>query len=125
MFAVAQSDHGREKISDWVLRFGVALPFLLFGFEKFPSGPTAQWVRFFDQVGLGQWFRYFTGVVEIAGGALVLFPATSRIGLGILGLTMAVASVIHIFIMHEPANVIVTGGLCVGLMALWRRLRES
>jgi putative oxidoreductase len=125
MFAVAQSDHGREKISDWVLRFGVALSFLLFGFEKFPSGPTAQWVRFFDQVGLGQWFRYFTGVVEIAGGALVLFPATSRIGLGILGLTMAVASVIHIFIMHEPANVIVTGGLCVGLMALWRRLRES
>lgn len=70
-------------------------------------------------------FRCFTGVVEIAGGALVLFPATSRIGLGILALTMAVASLIHIFIMHEPANIIVTGGLCAVLMALWRRLRES
>jgi hypothetical protein len=25
-------------------------------------------VKFFDQIGIGQWFRYFTGIVEIASG---------------------------------------------------------
>ena len=58
-----------------MLRAGIALAFALFGLEKFPSGADAHWVRFFDQVGVGQWFRYFTGI---------------------LATTMAVASAIHI-----------------------------
>jgi uncharacterized membrane protein YphA (DoxX/SURF4 family) len=125
MFEVATSGQAPDKIGDWVLLGGIALVFVLFGLEKFPSGPDAQWVKFFDQVGVGQWFRYFTGVVEIAGGALVSFPGTARAGLAILATTMAVASVIHVFVIHQPANAIITGGFCLGLAAFWRSRRKS
>jgi hypothetical protein len=81
-----------------VLRAGIALAFALFGLEKFPSGADAHWVRFFDQVGVGQWFRYFTGI---------------------LATTMAVASAIHISVIRQPANEIITGGRCLGLAAFW------
>jgi putative oxidoreductase len=125
MFEAPASASSRDRIGDWVLRGGIALAFVLFGFDKFPSGPSAQWVRFFDQVGIGQWFRYFTGIVEVAGGALVLFPATTRLGAAILALTMAVASVIHVLIIHQPANVLITGALCLGLVAFWWRMGKN
>jgi uncharacterized membrane protein YphA (DoxX/SURF4 family) len=107
------------------LRIGIAVAFVLLGSEKFPSGPDAHWVRFFDQVGVGQWFRYFTGLVEVASGALVLFPLTTRIGTLILAATMAVASVIHVFVIHQPANAIITGGLCLACIAFWWRMRKG
>jgi putative oxidoreductase len=119
MFEESTSGPAPDKIRDWVLRAGIALAFVLFGLDKFPSSPDAQWVRFFDQVGVGQWFRYFTGIVEVIGGALVLFPLTVRVGLTILATTMAVASAIHIFVIRQPANAIITGGLCLGLAAFW------
>jgi putative oxidoreductase len=125
MFEEPTFGQERDKISDWVLRAGIALVFVIFGLVKFPSGPDTQWVRFFDQVGVGQWFLYFTGIVEVAGGALVLFPATTRIGSAILAGTMAVASMIHIFVIHQPANAIITGALCLGLVGFWRRMRRS
>jgi putative oxidoreductase len=125
MFEQSTSGQARDKITDWVLRAGVALAFVLFGLEKFPSGPDSQWVRFFDQVGIGQWFRDFTGIIEVASGALVLLPATTRIGVAILAVTMAVASMIHIFVIHQPANAIITGALCLALIGFWRRMRTT
>ena len=38
-------------------------------------------MKFFDQVGVGQWFRYFTGLVEVFGALLVLIPKTAQAGL--------------------------------------------
>lgn len=124
MFDNATPGQERNRITDWILRGSVAFAFILFGLEKFPSGPDAQWVRFFDQVGMGQWFRYFTGVVELGAATLVLFPRTARYGLALLAMTMAVASVIHVFVIHQPANVVITGGLCLGLSAFWWKLGE-
>lgn len=119
MFEEASSARAPDKIGDWVLRGGVALAFVLFGADKFPSGPDAPWVKFFDQVGVGQWFRYFTGIVEIAGAVLVLIPRSARLGLAILAITMLTASFIHVFVIHQPGNVIITGGLFVLLVAFW------
>jgi uncharacterized membrane protein YphA (DoxX/SURF4 family) len=106
-----------NKISDWMIRIAVALAFVLFGLDKFPSGPGTQWVEFFKEIGIGQWFRYFTGVVEVVGGVMVLYPGARRYGLAMLAVTMAVASAIHVLVMHHPANAIVTGVLCLGLVA--------
>src|SRR5579872_3585612 len=125
MFEQPASDHAPDKIRDWVLRAGVGLVFVLFGLEKFPSGPESHWVQFFNQVGIGQWFRYFTGIVEVAGGALVLLPLTARTGLALLAITMAAASVIHVFVIHQPANVIITGALCLGISAFWWSRRQG
>lgn len=126
MFEEATSARAPGWIGDWVLRGGVALAFVLFGLDKFPSGPGAQWVKFFDQVGIGQWFRYFTGIVEIAGAGLVLVPRSARLGLALLAITMLAASFIHVFVIHQPANSVITGGLFAVLLAFWwSRGRES
>ena len=121
-----QPQHGafRGSLSDWVLRAGVAVAFVLFGVDKFPSSPGAEWVRFFAQVGLGQWFRYATGVVEIAGGALLLIPAAANVGLMFLVCTMAGAVAIHVFVIRQPLNSIVPGALLCGLAALWAARRD-
>ena len=63
--------------------------FLYFGTAKFKSDADAPWVVLFDQIGFGQWLRYFTGVLEIVGAFLVLVSGTVEIGLAILIVTGA------------------------------------
>jgi hypothetical protein len=57
----------------------------------------------------------FHGLVEIAGGLLLLPPWTVTAGLALLACTMAAASLLWITVLGQPANVIVTGTLCAGL----------
>lgn len=119
MFDATSTSENRDRLGDWVLRGGVALAFVLFGCEKFPSNPGSSWVRFFDQVGIGQWFRYVTGVVEVAGSLLVLIPQTARIGLALLAITMAGAALIVTFRLGRPADSILADIFCVVLASLW------
>ena len=127
MFEGASSAGDRDRLGDWVLRGGVALAFVLFGCDKFPSHAGASWVTFFDQVGVGQWFRYFTGVVEVLGALLVLIPRTARAGLALLAVTMACAALIVAFRLGQPANAIPSSIFFVILSGIWwsRRDRES
>jgi DoxX-like family len=37
-------------------------------------------VELFDQIGIGQWFRLVTGVVEITGAIALVFPGLASIG---------------------------------------------
>ena len=61
----AASGKGR-LISLWTLSGLVALAFVFVGGGKLAG--TAAMVELFDKVGLGQWFRYLTGLLEVAGG---------------------------------------------------------
>jgi putative oxidoreductase len=115
MFDNAGAAPERNALTDWVLRGGIALVFLLFGWEKFDS--HSEWPSMFAQIGLGQWFRYFTGVVEMAGAAFLLVPWTVNAGLTVLSCTMAGAALIHIFVLHHPFNCVIPGALCAGLTA--------
>jgi putative oxidoreductase len=97
---------GQRRESDlggWVLRGGVALFFVLMGAEKFPSRSSSQWVVLFEQIGFGQWFRYFTGGVGIAGALLYVAPQTYRIGAILLSCAMLGAMVVHIVVRHSVA----------------------
>ena len=74
----------RNALGDWILRGGIAVLFVLFGAEKFSSTPDSPWVNLFQQIGAGQWFRYFTGIVEVLGSVLLLIPWTVAAGLALL-----------------------------------------
>jgi putative oxidoreductase len=87
--------------ADWVLRGGVAAFFVLMGVEKFPSGAGAPWVATFQQIGLGPWFRYLTGAIEIGGALLYLLPWTCIAGIALLGCTMLGAMAVHIVVRHS------------------------
>src|SRR5580765_437079 len=68
-----EETHPRVNLADWMIRLGVAIVFLIAGAEKFSAtNPNSHWVSMFNQIGLGEWFRYFTAVVEVLGAALIL-----------------------------------------------------
>lgn len=106
----------------WLFRIVVALLFLYIGFDKL-SGRRV-WVRMFDTIGIGQWFRYLTGTLQMAGAALVLAPRTFLIGIAVLACTMAGACVAWLTVLNSPVNVIIPGTLLVFLLAVgvfgWR-----
>ena len=66
----------------WVLQALLALMFAMAGFAK--VGGDAAMVEMFATIGIGQWFRYVVGALELAGAVGVLVPRLS--GLVALGL---------------------------------------
>jgi putative oxidoreductase len=120
MFEQANAGEPRNLLTDWFVRGGIAVASVVLGVEKFSA--HSMWPQFFQQVGIGQWFRYFTGVVEILGGVLVLIPWTANAGLALLACTMACAALIWIFVVGPPANAIICGALFLALSGfLWTR----
>jgi uncharacterized membrane protein YphA (DoxX/SURF4 family) len=115
----------RNVLSDWMFRGAIALVFVLEGTEKFSSDPHSSWVRLFQQIGLGQWFRYLTGAVEVLGSVLVLIPWTVTAGLALLACTMAAATLIVLFVIGRPADSVFPGIFFLGLAAFyWSRRRR-
>jgi putative oxidoreductase len=64
----------------WILQIVLAVQFVMNGYALF----TDSFVAKFDDIGLGQWFRYFTGVLEIGTAIGLLIPPIC--GLAALGL---------------------------------------
>src|SRR3982074_1603023 len=99
MFEQADLRESRNAIVDWILRCAIALVFVVYGLEKFDfNNHESSWVKLFQQIGLGQWFRYLTGVVEVLGGVLVLIPWTATAGLALLASAMLGAVLILTFV---------------------------
>ncbi|MCM6778300.1 DoxX family protein [Nocardia sp. CDC159] len=62
-------------------------------------------VRVFDEIGWGDWFRYLTGLVELAGGIGLLVPRLSGLAAAGLSITMVCAAATQAFLMDAPAMV--------------------
>ena len=58
-------------------------------------------IELFAKIGIGQWFRYFTGSLEIICAVLRLIPRTSGIAAAFLACTMAGAVLTHLFILGD------------------------
>jgi putative oxidoreductase len=108
-----------RRLGVWTLQIVVALAFVAAGAAKLAGAPFM--VQLFDQIGLGQWFRVVTGVVEIFGAATLLYPRSASFGGLWLGITMFFAVLTHLFVLHtNPAPAIVLGSLNL-LIAYLRR----
>ena len=55
-------------------------------------------IEVFEHIGIGQWFRLFTGAVEIAGAIALLLPRTVAFGGAMLAAIMLVATLVHLFL---------------------------
>ena len=84
----------------WILCVLVAFVFLVFGSMKLLGKPIM--VQEFAQVGLGQWFRYFTGTLEVVGAIGLLIPKVSRWAALLLAVVMAGALIAHFTALHSP-----------------------
>jgi putative oxidoreductase len=106
----------------WVLQIFAAGMFLMVGFLKL-SG-NAQMLGLFEAIGIGQWFRYLTGTLEVAGAFLLLIPRTSGLGALMLAGVMAGAVVTHVFIVGgSPLGAIIL--LVVTTVVSWGRRRRT
>lgn len=105
----------------WVLQGLLALVFLYFGASKFsPHGVF--WVELFAKIGMGQWFRYFTGSLEVVCAVLLLIPGTSAIAAALLACTMAGAILTHLFILRDGYAAVFPGFPLLILIAVaWKR----
>ncbi|MFM9923943.1 DoxX family protein [Variovorax sp. H27-G14] len=90
----------------WGLRILLAVAFGMAGAAKLAGVP--QMVQVFDAIGFGQWFRYVTGLVELAGVVLLLVPATGFFGGLLLAATMVCAIATHLVLIGgNPAPAVV------------------
>ena len=101
------ADSGKVRlVTLWILSGLVALAFLGAGGAKLAG--AAAMVQLFDQVGRGQWFRYFTGLLEVAGAVGLLIPRYAFYAAGLLAVVMVGAIIAHLTILGtSPAVPIV------------------
>jgi putative oxidoreductase len=85
-----------RRVGLWTLQIVAAAAFLTAGSFKLAGYPMM--VEVFDQIGVGQWFRYFTGAVEIIGGLALLVPSAAAFGAALLAITMLCAIATHLFL---------------------------
>lgn len=107
------------NMSEWGLRLFLTLVFVYAGLEKFPSAPDAMWVKVFADIGFGQWFRYFTGIVEVVGGCLVLVPRATSIAVPLLACTMVGALVVHVMVVGTGPQTVAVSVLLAALLVIW------
>lgn len=101
----------------WGVRILLALAFGAAGAAKLAGVP--QMVQVFEAIGVGQWFRYVTGAVEVGAAILLLVPAAGFYGALVLAATMACAVVTHLFVIGgSPVPALVLGLLSA--FVTWR-----
>ena len=104
-----------DTITTWLPRIGMALFVLMIGSQKFTD---PGWARIFAQIGAGQWFRYLSGVLQIAGAGLVLNPRTTVVGCAMIASTMLGAVIVNVFILRGGGIFIVPAALFVIVVAV-------
>jgi putative oxidoreductase len=80
----------------WVLQIASAAMFVFAGFLKLSGAPLM--VQEFGVIGLGQWFRYLTGGIEVVSAVLLLIPSLAAYGAAALAITMVGAVATHLFV---------------------------
>jgi len=106
-------------ITLWTLSVLVALAFIGAGSGKLAG--TAVMVGLFDKVGLGQWFRYFTGLLEVSAGIGLLISRYAFYAAVLLAIVMVGAIIAHVAVVGgspAPAAVLL---VLSGIIAYLRR----
>ena len=99
----------------------LTLAFLAAGLAKL-SG-VEMMVGTFEAIGVGQWFRYVTGAIEVAGAILLWLPGLAGFGAGLLTATMTGAVLAHVFILGPSAVPALVLGVLSGYTA-WINRRD-
>ena len=115
----ATSGRGRAvTVALWALQALLALVFAMAGLAKVFGDPAM--VEMFATIGVGQWFRYVVGALEVSGAVGVLIPRLS--GPAALGLVclMAGATLTNLLVLGA-SPVLPIGLLVASAVIAWAR----
>lgn len=102
----------------WFFQIANSIIFLTYGSAKIAGNP--QMIAMFSAIGVGQWFRYLTGVLEITSAILMLIPSLASVGGVLLICTTAGCALFHLAIPNDsPTNAIIM--LVVNAGIIWCR----
>ena len=87
-----------RTIAIWALRVVLGLVFLYVGTTKVTG--TGNTVEYFAAIGWGQWFRYLTGVLDIAGVALLFVPKWTCFGAILLACSVGTGTLISVTVLR-------------------------
>jgi len=104
----------------WVIQVALAAMFLMAGGSKLLGAPDM--VNLFAAVGLGQWFRYVTGVIEVSAAIALLIPSAAAFGALLLVATMIGAVATNLYVGQSPAPPLVL--LLVATGVAWSRRNQ-
>jgi len=104
-------------IALWVTQIALAAMFLLAGGSKLVGAPAM--VDLFAVIGLGHWFRYATGAIEISAAVALLIPSAAPFGAILLVPTMFGAAAANLFLGQSPVVPLVL--LFVAAAVAWTR----
>jgi uncharacterized membrane protein YphA (DoxX/SURF4 family) len=114
----AASGKGR-RITLWILSGLVALAFI--GAGGAMLGGAAAMVELFAKVGFGQWFRYFTGLLEVAAGIGLLISRYAFYAAALLAMVMAGAFIAHVTVLGSSPAAPVVLFVLTGIIAYLRK----
>jgi putative oxidoreductase len=100
------------NIAGWILAVALALVFVLAGGSKLIGTPAM--VAEFAQIGVGQWFRFVTGLLEVSGAFGILIPKFRFRAALQIAAVMVGATGVNLWVLHVPA----LAGLTVILLVL-------
>lgn len=105
------------NVALWGLQILAATMFLFSGGIKFAGTPDM--VALFAEIGLGQWFRYLTGALEVLGAVLLVVPRLCALGAVLLAGVMVGAVMTDLVIGNTTVPALVN--LVVLTVIAWGR----
>jgi putative oxidoreductase len=109
-----------KNVFGWIIAVFLALLFALVGGQKLIGVPGM--VKEFAQIGLGQWFRFFTGTLEVAGAVGFLIPRFRFWAALLIATIMFCATLINLGVLHVPPLARVTAvPMALALVVGWLR----
>jgi uncharacterized membrane protein YphA (DoxX/SURF4 family) len=116
---VLEAEHERipnriDTLATWLPRLALAVAFLMIGASKFRD---PMWVRLFEKIGFGQWFRYLAGAMPVGGAILALVPRLALLGIALIVCTLVGAVVVWI-VFGQPFAAIIPGTLLAVVLAI-------
>jgi uncharacterized membrane protein YphA (DoxX/SURF4 family) len=117
----AASGKGR-LITLWTLSVMTALTFIWAGGSKLAGVPAM--VEIFDKVGVGQWFRYFTGLLELTAGIGLLISRYAFYAAVALTVVMIGAIIAQLTVLAGSPGVPIALVVIIGVIGYLRKTAQ-
>ena len=107
-----------KRLAAWILSVLLAVIFLFAGGVKLLGVPGM--VKEFADIGIGQWLRYVTGLLEVGSAIGLLIPKVRFWAALQITAIMVCATAVNIFVLHLPPLARATAILLtLALLVVW------